>query len=238
MLAMGMGTAVLGLIAGVITTVAGMGGGMVLLLALAALTDPLTALTLTAPALLLGNLHRLWLYRGWVSRDVALRLIGGAVPGALAGGLVATALPPWVLSTAMLAMAGLAGSRLLGLRIRAPLGAALPMGLLCGVVIATSGGAGVLVGPFLLARGLTGTTYVATAASIAAAMHAGRLVAYGLGGATDTSTLLGGLGLAVAIAAGNLLGDRLRRRLAEGQQGRVQHGVMALCVGLAVVGMW
>jgi len=112
------------------------------------------------------------------------------------------------------------------------------MGLLCGVVIATSGGAGVLVGPFLLARGLTGTTYVATAASIAAAMHAGRLVAYGLGGATDTSTLLGGLGLAVAIAAGNLLGDRLRRRLAEGQQGRVQHGVMALCVGLAVVGMW
>ena len=49
----------LGVLAGALTTVAGLGGGMLLIYALAALGDPHVALAATAPALLVGNLHRL-----------------------------------------------------------------------------------------------------------------------------------------------------------------------------------
>ena len=50
--------AALGTIAGILTTLAGQGGGLFLLLAIAALVGPHEALAITAPALLLGNLHR------------------------------------------------------------------------------------------------------------------------------------------------------------------------------------
>lgn len=227
----------LGLLAGLITTLAGMGGGLVLLLALAALSDPLHALALTAPALLLGNLHRLLLYRAEVDRSTARALVLGGLPGALVGGLLATALPPGVLAGAMLALALLALSQLLGLRLPVPAAAAAPLGAACGLVTATSGGAGVIIGPFLLARGLAGRTYVATVAAAAVAMHLGRLLAYGSAGAVGREVLLGGLLLAGAISAGNLLGDRVARRLPEGREALLQHAVMAGCVGLALWGL-
>lgn len=227
----------LGLLAGLLTTLAGMGGGLVLLLALAALTDPLQALALTAPALLLGNLHRLVLYRAEVDRPTARALVAGGLPGALLGGLLATALPDEVLAGVMLALAFVALGQLLGLRLPVPAGAAAPLGATCGFVTATGGGAGVLIGPFLLARGLAGRTYVATVAAAAVAMHSGRLLAYGSAGAVDAGVLLGGLLLALAISTGNLLGDRVLRFLPRGREAQLQHLVMAGCVGLALWGL-
>src|SRR5690349_10895588 len=76
----------LGLLAGALTTVAGLGGGMLLLLALATLGEPHEALAVTAPALLVGNLHRLWMGRRELDRETALPLVAGALPGALVGG--------------------------------------------------------------------------------------------------------------------------------------------------------
>ena len=48
---------VLGVLAGLITTVAGMGGGLVLMLGLATIFDPMVALAATGPGLLVGNMH-------------------------------------------------------------------------------------------------------------------------------------------------------------------------------------
>ena len=227
----------LGLFAGILTTTSGMGGGMVLLLALAALSDPLTALAITAPALLLGNLHRLAMYRREVDLPTARALVLGALPGALLGGLLATALPPWVLSVSMLSLALLALGPLLGLRLRIPAAAAFPVGATAGLITATSGGAGVIIGPFLLARGLEGRTYVATGAASAVAMHLGRMTAYGSGGVLTRELLGMGLLLALSITAGNLVGDRLGRGLGHRRQGQLQQAVMATCVGLALWGL-
>ena len=47
--------AALGIAAGLITTVSGFGGGMLLVSVLALVWDPLSALTVTSVALLIGN---------------------------------------------------------------------------------------------------------------------------------------------------------------------------------------
>ena len=232
-----MSFALLGVGAGILTTVSGMGGGFVLLLSFALWTDPLSALALTAPALLIGNLHRAWMLRRGVDRPTAGSLVRGAFPGSLLGGLVASAAPRWLLSGVMLAMAGLALARVLGLRWRPPTGATSPFAFFTGFVTATGGGAGVLQGPFLLARGLTGPTFVGTGAVGAVAMHLGRILAYGLGGAITARTLATGAGLAVAITVGNLLGKRISAHMGARMVDRIQVGVMVLSVGLALLGV-
>jgi uncharacterized membrane protein YfcA len=231
-------TALLGIAAGAITTVAGMGGGLLLLLALATATSPLHALAVTAPALLLGNLHRVVLYRRELEPRTAGALVLGAVPGSVIGGLLATQLPETVLRLLMVALAGLAIARAAGwLRWTPPAVASAPVGFVTGLITATSRGAGVLVAPFLLARGLRGAAYVGTMACGAVAMHAGRMVAYGAGGVLDARVVLQGAALAVAILGGNLVGDRVRRALGARAQGRVQLAVLLTTAALAVGGL-
>lgn len=229
--------ALLGTLAGALTTVAGLGGGMVLLLALAALDSPHRALAVTAPALLLGNLHRLWRGRHALDRATALPLVLGALPGSLLGGLLASLLPAQAVGALMLAMTGLTVARRVGLSFTMPTRAGLPVGLLTGAISATSGGAAMLLAPFLRARGLTGQRYVCTTAAVAVALHVGRVIAYGATGMSDASTLRAGLLLALAIAAGNLLGDRLARGLGDDAQTWIQDGVMVVCTGLALAGV-
>src|SRR5689334_20783752 len=98
----------LGLGAGVLTTIAGQGGGLVLLLACSAIFGPHAALAVTAPALLMGNLHRAFMLRAYVDRKVALRVIAGALPGALVGGLLSGVIPSWALRVLLVGMTGLA----------------------------------------------------------------------------------------------------------------------------------
>ena len=98
----------LGLFAGALTTVAGMGGGMCLTLALSFLFDPRSALAITSPALLIGNIHRVWLFRKDVRWDVTWRFALGALPGALIGAIAAASLPGSVLSWLILGAAGVA----------------------------------------------------------------------------------------------------------------------------------
>src|SRR5688572_16373782 len=81
----------LGLVAGALTTVAGLGGGVFLLLSLSVLWGPTTALATSSLALLVGNLHRTFLYRKSVNWPIARAFVVGAVPGAVLGALLAVA---------------------------------------------------------------------------------------------------------------------------------------------------
>ncbi|MCA9541311.1 MAG: TSUP family transporter, partial [Myxococcales bacterium] len=132
-----------GVFAGLLTTLTGLGGGMVLLLTLSVLWDPITALAVTAPALLVGNLHRLWMFRAHARLRVAGALIIGALPGSLLGGLLATRLPPWALFTVMAAMTGLVLLRAAGrFSWRPSEGALVPAGFGVGGQHRGVGGAG------------------------------------------------------------------------------------------------
>jgi uncharacterized protein len=228
----------LALIAGVTTTVAGMGGGLIFVIGLSTFVDPLTALTVTSPALLVGNLHRLWLYRSHVDGKLGTRLALGGAPAALVGALVAVAVPEGFLRASMVLLAGLAVVKLVaGLRFEVPPAVFVPGGAAVGFVSATSGGGGLLAGPLLLSAGLSGRRYVGTGALGAASIHLGRITGYGVGGAVDEAVLSMAAVAAVCIALGNLAGDRLRRIVPERLVPRLEVGVVVAGVGLALVGL-
>ncbi|MEC7522213.1 MAG: sulfite exporter TauE/SafE family protein [Myxococcota bacterium] len=227
----------LGLGAGALSTVAGMGGGILLVLTISLAADPITALAATAPALLAANLHRLWLFRGSLDRRVAGVFVAGAFPGALVGSLVAVSLPAEALPWILLAVSALAVARALGWLRWSPGPRSLaPAGVVAGGVAATSG-AGVFVSPLLLAAGLRGDAFIATASASAAAMHVARILGYGAGGAIDASTFGLSALLMIGLVAGNLVGRRIRDRIGERGSHRVTYGVMGAMLLLALAGI-
>jgi len=227
----------LGLSAGVVTTVAGLGGGLLLLLGLSYLWDPLSALAVTTPALLVGNLHRGWVLRAHVRWPVVRAFAIGAVPGAVLGALTAVSVPVVVVDALLVAVTGLSVVHALAkLELRPPTKALAPAGFVIGGLAGSAGGAGMLTGPLFLSAGLAGETYAGTIAASGVAMHLGRMAGYGAGGLL-TPVLLGWAGLlALAIVAGNGLGRRLRRYVARLPDGLVEHVVLVVCVILAVSG--
>lgn len=228
----------LGVLSGALTTVTGMGGGVLLLLVLSLLTSPAEALAITSPALLVGNAHRLVTHRRDVDRRVGGALALGALPGSVLGGLLTVALPAHVLQAILALATALALTRALGLwRCRAPVAALAPAGFGVGALAATTGSAGLLVGPLVLSAGLSGARYVATIACVGVAMHVGRIAAYGVGGLVTSATLTASATLALAVLAGNALGERLRRGLDDRLAARLELGVLLACMALALAGL-
>jgi len=228
----------LGLGAGALTTIAGLGGGMMMVLVLSIVWDPQAALAVTAPALLLGNAHRVWLFRGQVDRRLAVALAAGAVPAAFLGGLLTVAIPTWVLHWLILGSTAFAIAKQLGfVRFQTTAGAMLPLGMAAGLLTATTGGGGLLLAPLLLSAGLKSEAYIATGGAVAVAMHVGRIGGYGVGGLIDGESLLVSAVLAVAIIAGNQLGKKSRDYMTEKTKLRIAWGAMGTAVVLAVAGV-
>jgi uncharacterized protein len=229
--------AALGTIAGILTTLAGQGGGLFLLLVVAALLGPHQALAITAPALLLGNLHRATLFRRSIAWASAFPMIAGAIPGAFVGGLIAGAMPAWVLQGTLVGLTLLAIARAMKwLSFGVPRWGLGPAGLVIGGMTGTAGGAGVLLAPVLLSTGLTGAAYVGTVSIVAVATHIGRVVAYGSNGFFTRELMLPIIVVALAITVGNALGERARKRLSERATTRIEYGVLVVCVGVSLAG--
>lgn len=229
----------LGPLAGLITTVCGLGGGLGLVLALQAITgDPLKAMVVASPALLVGNVHRAWLFRRSLPLDVPVTrpwLVAVAVGGAL-GGLGAVAVPAWVLQAGMVLATAVAVVRQLGgwtsvPRPRTVVGAGLVVGL-----GSTTGGAGLLAAPLLLSLGFQADRYLAILSLSAVAMHFARLVSFGALGQLDLASFGLAGGLAGGIALGNVAGRRIRHALSERTVSRLQNVTMVAMVALALIG--
>ncbi|MEM9069378.1 MAG: sulfite exporter TauE/SafE family protein [Myxococcota bacterium] len=230
----------LGLFAGALTTLAGLGGGMLMTLALAALGSPSRALAAAAPALLIGNAHRVALYRRALDRSIWVPLVVGAAPGALVGALVAVSLPDSILRVLLVAGAALAVAKKLGwlpMLERTSRKYSAPVSFGAGVLTATSGGGGLLLGPLLLTMGVSGERFVATASLVASSMHIARIVGYGAGGLVTQETLVESAVLAASILAGNLLGKAFRPMLSDQGGQRLTYSVLLLCVALSVLGL-
>lgn len=229
--------AALGAIAGILTTLAGQGGGLFLLLATSVLLGPHAALAITAPALLLGNLHRAVLFRKHIQRALAARMIAGAVPGAFIGGLLAGVTPAWVLQVMLVGLTLLSLARALKwLRFDVPRWGLGPAGLVIGGMTGTAGGAGVLFAPVLLSTGLTGAAYVGTLSTIAFATHVGRVVAYASNGVFSRELAVPTLVVALAITAGNAVGERVRTSLPSRITTGLEYGLLVVCVGVSLAG--
>lgn len=227
----------LGVAGGVLTTVAGLGGGIVVVLVISLFVDPRTALATTAPALLTGNVHRLWLFRESLDRKITLKFIAGAVPGAFLGSMLAIALPEIVLAWVLLGVSLLAAARAIGwLRWSPPPSTLAPAGFAAGSIAATSG-AGILVSPVLLASGLKGEAFIATSAATAIAIHVARIAGYGIGGLITLERLGWSAAIAIGLLLGNFAGLALRDRLGERGTMIATYATLAIAVVLALSGI-
>jgi len=227
---------VLGLLAGLLTTVAGMGGGLFLIVVLGVTRGPHAALALSAPALLVGNLHRAFLFRAHIDRRVATSLAAGAAPGALLGGLLLPAIPEAVVAALLAATTVLAVVRQLG-RLRIDPGRlGLVLGsALVGVFAGTSGGAALLLAPLVLAAGLHGSAYIGTIAIAAIALHIGRMVAYGSVGLLGLEQAPEVAALLVGLFVGNLAGRHARAWVPERLESVLELGALVVTSGVAVL---
>ncbi len=229
---------VLGLFAGVLTTIAGMGGGLLLIVVLSALKGPHYALAVTTPALLVANLHRAYLFRRDANRQVAKAFALGAIPAAMLAGFFVPRLPAIVLSIVLVGATLLTLARALGLYTWKPSPRAITTGGAgIGILTATAGGAGVLTGPLFLSAGLRGAAYIGTVAMGAVCLHFGRVLGYGLGGLFDASFMLPMTLLAVALVAGNFAGRGLRKRITTKIESAVEMSALVVCTVVSVLGI-
>ncbi len=243
----------LGIGAGVVTTVAGLGGGMMLILALSWAFSPELALAATAPALLLGNLHRLWMYRRALfgtdtpteelpeppnPARVAALFAAVAVPASFIGGLAAVSVPAAAIRWLLLAITLLAVLRELGVfRWRPSPAATVPAAALAGFLSAAGGGGGLVMAPTLLATGLKGERFIVAGSLAATMIHVARIPAYALGGWFTETTLVAALTLALSIMGGNFVGRAARSQFTDRMSTRVIYGTLVVSVALAFIGV-
>lgn len=230
--------ALLGVGGGVLSTVAGMGGGIALVALLSAIVGPHEALAMTAPALLLGNAHRCFVFRDALDRRVTLAFVIGAIPGAALGAYFVGELSPRVLTVALVLVTLFALARARELfSIDPPAWAWTPFAFGAGLVAAGSG-AGVIVAPALVAGGLSGRALIATGAAIALSMHVGRVAGYGVSGLYEGAELLSSVALAAGLIAGNALGVRLRDRLGKKGTDAATEKTLIASLGLAIASLF
>ena len=229
----------LGLAAGGLTTLAGIGGGLLVTLVLAVVWDPHLALAVAAPALLLGNGHRVLMYRREVDRSIAWRLGAPAFVGAVVGGFVAASLADTPLRVMLLLVAVAAVLRERNvLRFRIDRASLATGGAVMGFVTATTGGGGLVLAPLSLAAGLRGPAFVATNSTIGVTVHVARIAAYAGAGMLTVAALPHALVLAVAIAVGNLAARPLRPHLGERWCLALTWASLAVGFVLAAAGLW
>lgn len=221
----------LGVAAGALTSAAGFGGGLVITLGLSLVLGPAPALAVGAPALMLGHTHRAIKMRRSADRKAAWALCLGAVPGSILGAMTLVALPAsaiwWILLVAtLLGVAEFSGRipRKFGRRMLTPGGAAV------GWLAAAAGVGGLLLPAVMLGAGLSGATFVATAAMASMAVSAVRIAMYGASGLIDGPSLLLSAGAGVGVLLGNAIGLRILRVMTARRQRIVAGVVLGLCV--------
>lgn len=224
----------LGVVAGALSTVAGMGGGVFLVALLSFAIGPHAALATTAPALLVGNVHRLARFHPSLDRKLLGTFAIGAIPGAVIGGMFAAGLSPLFLSSLLVFVTLLAIARTYEVvTLDPPAAMWIPVAFVAGAIAATSG-AGVIVAPLLVAGGIRGEALIATSAAVAIVLHLGRIVGYSAFGAMDHAELGVSVVLATFLVVGNRAGAELRTRMGEAGCDRATKVTLFVSLGLAV----
>lgn len=217
--------AVGGFVAGLITTVAGIGGGITLVAVLSGFLDPKAVVGLTAPVLMIGNLSRVVMFRGELDRPAAGWVLAAGAPAAVVGAVTLPRLPGRALQVGMALLLLSFVAYQLTRRWRRPprpvrrepvdarLG--LPVGLALGGLSATVGGAGPIGAPFFHARGLRRGGFAATSALANGVIHLLKTVVFLASGVLALTHLPASAVAAVTVAAGNRAGKAVLGRISE-----------------------
>lgn len=229
-----------GFLAGGLTTVAGLGGGILLIAGLSMVWAPATVLAMTAPALFVGNASRVALLRRQVDWQVFMRFGATAGPMAFGASLLAVRAPVGVLKVSIaLLLLAFVGHELLKRHAQVPARVAgrgrtlvaAAAGVVSGTVSGLTGGAGFIAAPFLHRLGLGARELVATSAACMALVHLCKGVGFGMAQTLTPALVPAAVLLTVGVVAGNAAGARLLERLPEERFRQLLLGALVLAAG-------
>ena len=222
-----------GFVGGTITSIVGFGGGLVLVALMSTVFSPHDVVALTAPVLMLGNFHRVWLFRRDLDRHVLNWFVIGAIPATLLGAVLLPQLPANGLRFAMglfLVLFVLKEAATFD-RVRST---SLPTPMLAvagfanGAVSATIGGGGPLSAPFLHAYGLVRGAFIVTESAGSFVIQALKTVVFAVTGLLTLSHLPASVVAIVSISIGNRLGQQILRRVCDRLFQRLLLGMLIL----------
>jgi uncharacterized membrane protein YfcA len=207
------------LLTSILSAVAGLGGGVILLLVIAQFVAPTTAIPIQGAIQLVSNGTRAALLR----TNIEWRVVGWSslplLPACLVGVAIATALPEDAIRI-MLAVFVLVLAWRPQLLERSPgrpdgdhRGMLLGIGTAAGLLNTTVGASGPFTSPFFRAVTATHVAFVATAAATQVAAHIAKLMAFSASG-WDISEHLDIIGVGiVGVVVGSWIGTRLLGRI-------------------------
>lgn len=213
------GAGVVAFVAGLLTTMTGVGGSVVFLALMTFLLPPQTVLVLSAPVLMVGNISRVVLFRSHIQSKALGWFLASGVPAAAVAGLLLQYIPHVALRLVIgIFMLGYVGQKLVARTWRPkplPDPAFLAVGVVAGVASATVGSSAPFFAPFFQSRTSTKQQFVGTIAGGTAGLSAAKLAGYA-GAGLLTKSLVPVLAVSAAgMAAGTLAGRYFLDRVSE-----------------------
>lgn len=216
------------LLTSVLSAVAGLGGGVILLLVIAQFVAPTTAIPIQGAIQLVSNGSRALLLR----RLIAWPVVGWSslllLPGSMVGVAIATSVPEDVVRVVLAAFVLVLAWRPQWVKLSPASSVAvhgepddaatrrpmlIALGAATGLLNTTVGASGPVTSPFFKAVTATHVAFVATAAATQVAAHAAKLIAFTTGGwnvADHIDVIAVGI---VGVVTGSWIGTRLLGRI-------------------------
>jgi len=226
----------------VLSALAGLGGGIILLAVLAQFFAPVVAIPIHGGIQLVANGSRAYLLRGEIAWKAVLWSSVLLFPASLLGVLVATSVPEDATRAALGVFALVITWRPSLLRWRGteqmPERALIGVGAASGFINTTVGASGPVTSPFFRAVTASHAAFVATAAASQVIAHISKVGAFLIDGFPIEDHLLTiGVG-AAAVTVGSWIGTRLLGRVEERYLGWIFRAVLtALAVRLIVTAL-
>jgi hypothetical protein len=202
--------------AGVISAVAGFGGGIVYLPLVVALVGPREAVPLITFGLMFSNLTRVTIHWRRIVWPLAIRYIIGAIPGAALGAVVFVKLPAdWITKGIGAFLIASVVFLLVQKEDRPPLtrwGIFYPLGAIVGFFSNMLGVVGPTAVPFFLATGIRKEAFVGTMAFGALMMHTTGVATWSALQIMSVAIIRNGLLIGVLMIAGTYAGNSLLKR--------------------------
>lgn len=219
-------------LAWIVSTVAGGGGGMLMIPVIAWIVNPKAA----APAIALGTLIsspvRVWLFWRHIDWTIVRWYLPGAIAGAVLGGYVfANISPQWVKVLAGVFLLSTLLQYRFGRRKRSFAMRAwmfLPLGFVVAAISGMIGEAGPVLNPFFLNYGTEKEAMIGTKSVNSFFMQLAKLGSYTAFGAMATEFWIYGVAIGVAATAASWVGKKLLGRMEGKRFRRIVVGVMAI----------
>jgi uncharacterized membrane protein YfcA len=194
------------------SSLTGVGGGIVLAVALAPIVGVAAVVPVLSVAMALNHATRIHVFRRDVDLAVAGLILLGAAPGAVLGAYAltrfderGTALVLGLFLVAIVVLRRVLGER----RFRLPAGVIAVLAAGYGVLAGMTIGGGILVLPLLAAAGLSGARLVATDALVGLVVHALKAVVFGAAASLTMENALAGVVIGALMLPGTLLARRV-----------------------------